>query len=169
MITVILNPYVLGRVKKYAKERSETARSRGIKDLKKGSQSGYLTDMYGLLGELAFSRLTGIPMATELLEVDEYDFILPDGQTVDVKHSKHRHATLMLGPKVEKDRTRLADIYVLTVGEPPDIDVVGYAEGDVLYENFKEHPRLGAYKRFMWQRELTPIEVLMKELEFLAT
>lgn len=104
-------------------------------------------------------------MDTKIDEVDLYDFVLPDGRTVDVKASKHKHATLILGPKQSKDHSRLADLYVLAVGTGPIIDVVGYAKGETLWNNYTLHPKIKAKKRWLPQEELIPIEELVKVID----
>lgn len=113
------------------------------------------------MGELAFHLVTGIDPANSVDTIDLYDFVLPDGRTVDVKHTPHQNGTLVLGPKASRDKEKLADIYVLTKGSEHMVDIVGYRGGNTLFNSKKFHPGIGKEVSYLTQEELIPIEYLL--------
>lgn len=162
MISVVLNSNVVQAAKRGANKRNATASRQSLNNHRVSKESDYDANLLGLLGELAFSRLMGIRMATDIDQVDLYDFVLPDGRTVDVKHTKYRNGTLAIIPNKSMTRERLADLYVLTTGKEPVIDVVGYIEGEILWDNYSYHPKIKKMRRWLPQEGLKPIEELVK-------
>ena len=162
MVSVHLSKELVDRVEEEARQRNKTANRKNLVDRKKSTDNAFQVNKYGLLGELAFSLVTGIDFASRVDEIDFYDFVLPDGRTVDVKHTPHDNGTLVLGPKAERDIRRLADLYILTTGQEHIIDVIGYRGGRTLYNNYRYHPGIGCFKRYLKQSELIPVEDLLR-------
>lgn len=105
--------------------------------------------------------MSGLDFNNKFDEIDEYDFELPDGRTVDVKFTSHDNGSLILGPKVQQDKDKLADLYVLAKGGEHLVCLVGYIEGEEIYNNYKVHPRIKKRLRFVEQEELKPITDLV--------
>jgi len=114
--------------------RNENARSKGKPNFKLGKQADWLTDLEGIVGEIAACRYFKVYPDTEtnLTVLPGFDLMTWKGSRVDVKTTKYRSGKLLA--TLKKD-AKACDIYVLVVGEFPSYELVGYAtSGELIQE-----------------------------------
>lgn len=105
--------------------RTSYNRTAGVKDQKIGPQSGKVTDLDGLGGEVAFCLLHNLcPDLCVVPRSGGYDCVTHVGKTVDVKTTKYRGGKLTA--KLGTDITEI-DLFALMVGEFPTYRWVGWA------------------------------------------
>jgi len=111
-------------------DRTNNARGNNITDAKMGDQSGWLTDLEGIAGEIAAARyFNAYPDTTIRLDLPPYDLITNKGKTADIKTTKYKSGKLIatLSKSVED-----CDIYVLVIGEFPTYEIVGWVNSSDL-------------------------------------
>ena len=114
-----------------AKTRYDSARSKGIKDNKKGPQSNYETDLEGAGSEMAAAKLLNVwPDLSEEVAVHDLTFM---NHTVDVKATKYRTGKLIVG--LHK-KHKACDYYMLMLGTFPEYSLGGFCRKEkILNEN----------------------------------
>ncbi|GAG09174.1 unnamed protein product, partial [marine sediment metagenome] len=89
-------------------------------------------DIYGVLGEIKFSQITGLPVDERgLLQGDNgVDFICPKVGNIDVKFSNIQYLL------IEEGHCRTDVIYVLAepTKDRDDLELMGWEYGEVMYE-----------------------------------
>lgn len=114
---VKLSDDVLRHAEAEAAARHEASRAAGICDRKVGKQSGQVTDLVGLLGEIGFSKLFGLERDDTIeARSGSVDFIAKNGQSIEVKASHHPNPHLLIPAYLingEMTTKELVDIYAL--------------------------------------------------------
>lgn len=131
-----------------AAARHEASRAAGVCDRKVGKQSGQVTDLVGLLGEIGFARLFGYERDdTVSARSGTVDFIADNGESIEVKSSHHENPHLLI-PAYEiggiMTTKEPVDVYVLMRVEYQARRVVfmGWAgRGDVIRDDRLEYFR----------------------------
>lgn len=128
-------------VRDIAKKRTDHAKKKGFYN-NWGSVDGYDIDLEGFGAEVAFCRLFKCePDVTIGLKKDDYDTITKKGSKVDVKWTQNINNGLLVKVTKEKKKT---DVYVLTTGNFPSYEVIGYAyQADVFQESNIEDSKFG--------------------------
>lgn len=100
-----------------AAARHEASRAAGICDRKVGKQSGQVTDLVGLLGEIGFAKLFGLERDDTIeARSGSVDFIAKNGQSIEVKASHHPNPHLLIPAYLingELTTKEMVDIYAL--------------------------------------------------------
>lgn len=124
-------------VRDIAKKRTDHAKAKGFYN-NWGEVNGYDIDLEGFGAEVAFCRKFDCEPDTSIgLKDDDYDTITKKGSKVDVKWTQNiNNGLLVKCTKVKKK----VDVYVLTTGNFPHYDIVGFAyQKDVFQEkNIKD-------------------------------
>src|ERR1700726_4829098 len=108
--------------------RRLVSRGASVVDRQRGAQSPWQIDKDGAVSEWAFAKMANLfPDFTVSARSGSFDFIGPDGHTINVKSTRHKNGKL-LGEIKKKDNP--ADIYVLMVIEDDEsATFVGWAWG----------------------------------------
>lgn len=126
------------------KKRYENARRKGIKNVKMGDQSNAYTDVNSAAGEIVFGKMFNLYPDFQFEKLNDYDFILPDGRTVDVKTTHYPRGKLVATLKTKK---KAADLYALIIGNVKDRNDKEEAEfifhGFIKKENFLIKKNIG--------------------------
>ena len=113
--------------------RAGVNRSIGTKDVKRGPQDGFYTDLLGVAGELAFAkRFNLFPDLTFSPRSGGHDFVMRNGHTADVKTTDRGDGRLLVTPKKRGDPS---DVYFLLVGEVPLFKIMGYAKAKQVFDD----------------------------------
>lgn len=119
--------------------------------------------VFGMEGEFAFSKITGLPHMFDTLSLkgdDGYDFILDNGLTIDVKHRCERDRDFAL----ENDSLSSfkADIGVLMWPghEPNSFEFVGWTSRVHFALQCERHRLLDWRLLVPWQKMRNPKELL---------
>ena len=134
-MVITLNEAEQRLAKFLAKARYENARSKHIHDKKIGPQSGELTDLEGIAGELAFCRLMNVYPDLQTDEILSYDCLLLNGLRVDVKTTKYRNGKILAAGWKDKNAV---DVYALMVGEFPNYRFAGMISAQKLMSEDKK-------------------------------
>ena len=136
-----------------------------------GGRDPLLTDREGILGEYVFGQLTGLPvdLETEYDTPPVHDFLLPFGDTLDIKTTRYKSGGLMaVTKKMYPDH--LCDWYGLVTAtswaDPRDCPTGTFrggmgAETYFCYSHWKE-VRPGRWGFHVEQRELIQPEEFMR-------
>lgn len=118
-----------------ARKRFQNARRLGIPNAKIDQKREYV-DLDGFGGELAFCRSFNLYPDLSI-EIKEWDAVLRDGRTVDIKTTKYEQGHLLVWG--EKQTDKKADLYLLMIGKLPTYRFAGYIEVERLFkkENIK--------------------------------
>ena len=146
--------------KTLAKQRYELARKNGRPDQQIGKQSSEQTDLEGIGGEIAASKVLNV-YPSPILELDSGRDIKYRGIKIDVKTTKYK-----TGKLVAKLNTRSeeVDVYLLVTGVFPDYIIRGFALKDELLSD-KNINDLGHGPGYtLTQDKLRPIEELDKNI-----
>ena len=96
-LVIKLPEHVMVHAEAEAAARHEASRAAGICDRKVGRQSGQVTDLVGLLGEIGFARLFGMERDDTIeARSGSVDFVAPNGESIEVKASHHPNPHLLI-------------------------------------------------------------------------
>lgn len=126
-MNVTLNKTEQKLAKYLAKQRYETARKEGSKNVRKGTMPNEETDLEGIAGEIAFCKLMNVYPDMEPGKKPE-DCWLRTGKSVDVKTTKNRHGRLIAA----RWKGDAVDLYALLIGEFPSYTFAGTATTEQL-------------------------------------
>ena len=112
-----------------AKMRASSNRTAGVGDGKIGDQTGEMTDLEGMLGEMAFCKLfNAYPDLSIKPQSHTYDCMI-NGWRIDVKTTRYDSGMLLAAKgKSAKD----CDFYALMIGEGGSYEFIGYASSWIL-------------------------------------
>lgn len=143
-----LPDHVIRHAEAEALSRHEASRAAGVVDRQLGRQSSAVTDIVGLLGEVAFSKLFGLDRDDTVgARSGTVDFVARNGQAIEVKSSHHDNPHLLVpayligGIMTTKEQV---DVYVLMRIEYNDraVTFMGWAErADVIRDDRLEYFR----------------------------
>ena len=105
-------------------------RESGVANSRVGPQSDKETDLEGISGEIAFSKLFNIYPDMNTNERSDYDAVIM-GERIDVKTTKYPNGRLLVR-KEKKDHP--ADWYALMVGQFPVYELVGFAKSEAVFQ-----------------------------------
>lgn len=123
-----------------AKRRYLNARKNNVTNAKVGGQSNEQTDLDGIAAEIAFCKVMNVYPDLSIEDpskLPDWDCVLPDGTTVDVKSTRYKNGHLVA---VRKKATSSTEVYALVTGAFPNYTIVGTATKDELIreENLKD-------------------------------
>lgn len=96
-LRIKLDDATLERAEAEAKARHEVSRAAGVVDRQIGKQSSVVTDLVGLLGEIAFARIFGYDRDdTVSARSGTADFVADNGDLIEVKSSYHDNPHLLV-------------------------------------------------------------------------
>jgi len=156
MVDVFLSDRFIRLVDELSNKRVEN--SKRCRERKVSGYTNKESHYYGILGEVVYYVLTRHDTNNDVDRVDKYDFVLEDGRTVDVKHTKYKNGSLLIPPHVKEED--MADIYVLVTGKTNPYTVVGYEEKENLKVP-KFHDKLKMERRFEYGHNLKNIGELL--------
>jgi hypothetical protein len=139
-----------------ARMRHQVSREAGVVDRQIGGQSSEVTDLVGLLGEIGFSLLFGMPRDEEIrVRSGTPDFVAGNGQLVEVKSTHHKDPHLLVpayfidGKFTTKEPI---EIYVLmrVDYQARSVEFLGWCErGDLIRDDCLEFFRGANRKSFV--------------------
>jgi hypothetical protein len=115
-----------------AKQRHAKARAKGITDKQIGPQDSHETDLQGIGAEIAFCRLLNVYPDTDTGHTPDHDCVLPSGQTVDVKATKHPNGHLLVA---RWKSPAAVQTYALMVGAFPSYRLAGFMPSAELFKD----------------------------------
>lgn len=112
------------KLAQYISKKRQDKNRKEIPDKRISGASSMEIELEGVLGELAFCKINNIYPNTDVLTIDIWDAVLPNGATVDVKTTKYKSGRLLAARwKKEKE---LPDYYALMIGTYPEYELIGY-------------------------------------------
>jgi hypothetical protein len=112
-----------------AKLRYLNNREKGTVNQRVGGQSDEVTDLEGIAGEIAFTKLANIYPDFQVKKIKDVDCIYK-GWGVDVKTTSYKNGRLLATMKKANNK---AEVYVLMVGEMPIYEFKGWLFADELF------------------------------------
>lgn len=96
-LSIKLDEITMRNAEAEARARGESNRMAGVADQKAGKQSGLVSDLVGLLGEIGFSRIFDLERDdTVYARSGTPDFVAGNGQLIEVKSSHHDNPHLLV-------------------------------------------------------------------------
>lgn len=155
IVTLTVSEYGRAIFTGYERWSESVRSSRGDLIRDRGWVVGLHAHVNGAVGELAVAKLLGI---YPVLSVCQFSGMAADlGKNIEVRHRTKREYELMVRDKDPGDRK-----YVLTRGEPPEIDVVGWMWGDDAKQD-KYRANHGGFGEayFVCDEDLYPVETIV--------
>ena len=130
MIVIVLNKVEQQLARTVAKLRHENNRNDNVYNAKIGPQSNADTDLEGIAAEIAYCKLMNVYPD---LDIDkgrpDWDAILKNGATVDVKATIYPNGKLLARPIKSM---KPPDLYALMVGKFPKYALAGHMSAEEL-------------------------------------
>ena len=121
---VVLDAGEMATAQSVAAMRSAINRASSVRDGKMGGQSGYQTDLDGIVAEIAFCKWRNVyPDLTIKPRSGSADAVIGD-KRVDVKATRYQNGRLLA---VTGKREEDADIYVLAIVNDNEVRFAGWA------------------------------------------
>ena len=139
--------------------RHQAARKGGRPDLLVTATPALENDIVSMCAEIAVAKLFGVPFDDRIALPDEqlppHDLVV-DGLSVDVKNTTLRQGNLIVAGWKKQDRIA----YLLSRGEPPTFEIVGYMLGRDI-QTKRTFPS-GKTSWFVHADDLIPVERLLR-------
>lgn len=129
-MTVTLDRGDIAHAQVTAAMRHAVNQTAGVRNAKIGKQSDYITELEGVCGETAFSKIHNVALDQTIHpRSGGHDFLGRNNEKIDVKTTSCEHGHLSATLKKKRED---ADYYVLVIGKCPTYRIAGYASADDL-------------------------------------